>query len=68
MHSPKASRRLIKWAIGLGEFDIKYKARKTIKVEALADFVVEYTISNQEVGGQEDIYKSSPEIRAGREK
>ena len=27
MHSPKGSGRLIKWAIELGEFDIKYKAR-----------------------------------------
>ena len=26
MHNPKSSGRLIKWAIELGEFDIKYKA------------------------------------------
>ena len=25
MHSPKANIRLIKWAIELGEFDIKYR-------------------------------------------
>ena len=54
IHSPKASGRLIKWAIELGEFDIKYKPRTVIKAQALADFVVECTIPNQEVRGQED--------------
>ncbi|XP_074373822.1 uncharacterized protein LOC141714189 [Apium graveolens] len=54
-HSPKASGRLIKWAIELGEFDIKYKPRTAIKAQALADFVVECTINDQEVGGQEII-------------
>ena len=32
-----------------------------IKAQALADFVVECTIVNQEVGGQEDIDKQAPE-------
>ena len=54
IHSPKASGRLIKWAIELGEFDIRYKPRTAIKAQALADFLVECTISNQEVGGQGD--------------
>ena len=58
IHSPRASGRLIKWAIELGEFDIKYKPRLAIKAQALADFVVECTIDNQEVGGQEDIDKA----------
>ena len=61
MHNPKASGRLVKWAIELGKFDIKYKPRTTIKAHALADVVIECTISNQEVGGgggwQEDIDK-----------
>nr|XP_017227468.1 PREDICTED: uncharacterized protein LOC108203223 [Daucus carota subsp. sativus] len=39
IHSPKASGRLIKWAI---------------KAQALADFLVECTINNEGVGGQED--------------
>ena len=51
MHNPKANERLVKWAIDLGEFDIKYKPRTTIKAETLADFMVECTIANQEVGG-----------------
>ena len=31
MHNPKSSGRLIKWAIELGEFDIKYRLRTAIK-------------------------------------
>ncbi|XP_074359789.1 uncharacterized protein LOC141699884 [Apium graveolens] len=53
LHSPNACGRLIKWEIELGEFDIKYNPRTAIKAQALADFVVECTINDQEVGGQE---------------
>ncbi|XP_074377060.1 uncharacterized protein LOC141718580 [Apium graveolens] len=53
LHSPKASGRLIKWAIEFGKFDIKYKPRTAIKAQALAYFMVKRTISDQEVGGQE---------------
>ncbi|XP_074336759.1 uncharacterized protein LOC141673930 [Apium graveolens] len=49
--NPKASGRLIKWVIELGEFDIKYKPRIRIKAQTLVDFVVECIIDNQEVGG-----------------
>ena len=58
IHSPRASGRLIKWAIKLGEFDIKYKPRLAVKAQALADFLVECTIDNQEVEGKEDIDKA----------
>ncbi|XP_074377979.1 uncharacterized protein LOC141719494 [Apium graveolens] len=54
IHIPKASGRLIKWAIKLEIFDIKCKPRTAIKARALVDFMVECTIANQEVGGQED--------------
>ncbi|XP_074327022.1 uncharacterized protein LOC141664963 [Apium graveolens] len=54
IHVPKSSERLINWAIELGEFDIKYKLQTAIKAQALADFVIECTIPNQEVGGHED--------------
>ena len=52
MHIPKASERLIKWAIELGEFDIKYRPRTAIKAQEIADFVVECTIANQQVREQ----------------
>ncbi|XP_074364623.1 uncharacterized protein LOC141705630 [Apium graveolens] len=40
IHSSKVSGRLIKWAIELEEFDIKYKPRTSIIAQT--DFVVEY--------------------------
>ena len=65
IHSPKASGRLIKWAIELGEFDIKYKPRTTIKAQELADFMLKCTIPNQEVGGQEDTTPQDKEVDKG---
>ncbi|XP_063949979.1 uncharacterized protein LOC135152800 [Daucus carota subsp. sativus] len=52
MHSLKASGRSIKWAVELGEFEIRYKPRVAIKAQALADFLVECTIDNKEVNGE----------------
>ncbi|XP_074352110.1 uncharacterized protein LOC141691272 [Apium graveolens] len=67
LHSPKASGRLIKWAIELGEFDIKYKSRTAIKHHALTDFVVECTINDQEVGGQKIVTPEGGEKEKGKE-
>lgn len=40
----------MKWSIELGEFDITYKGRTTIKSQALANFLVEikYSIKSQD--------------------
>lgn len=38
-----ASKRLLKWAVELREFDITFKAKTRVKGQALADFVVEFT-------------------------
>ena len=43
LHKPKTSGRLIKWAIELSEFDIKYKSRTVVKGQILADFIMEFT-------------------------
>ena len=43
LHNPETSRRQMKWAIELSEFDIKYKPKTTIKGQVLADFVMEFT-------------------------
>ena len=43
LHKPETSRRLMKWAIELSEFDIRYKPKTTIKGQILADFVMEFT-------------------------
>nr|XP_017227794.1 PREDICTED: uncharacterized protein LOC108203390 [Daucus carota subsp. sativus] len=61
MHSPKASGRLIKWAVELGEFEIRYKPWVAIKAQALADFLVECTIDHKEVEGQERLVLRSPD-------
>ncbi|KAK3007276.1 hypothetical protein RJ639_015824 [Escallonia herrerae] len=42
--SPEASGRLLNWLVELGEFDIQYKPRTTIKAQALADFIVKCTL------------------------
>ena len=45
LHKPKTSRRLIKWAIELSEFDIRYKPKIAIKWQILADFIMEFTLA-----------------------
>ncbi|KAL0355389.1 UNVERIFIED_CONTAM: Ribonuclease HI [Sesamum radiatum] len=42
MTRPDASGRLGKWAVELGEYDVEYQSRTTVKAQALADFVVEF--------------------------
>ena len=43
LHKPETSGRLIKWAIELSEFDIRYKPRTMIKGQILVDFIMEFT-------------------------
>ncbi|XP_024162229.1 uncharacterized protein LOC112169436 [Rosa chinensis] len=46
LQKPEVSGKLIKWAIELGEFDIKYQPRTAIKGQAAADFISESIPSN----------------------
>lgn len=41
LYKPDTSRRLINWAVELGEFDIEYLPRTAIKRQALANFLAE---------------------------
>ena len=43
LHKPETSGRLMKWALQLSEFDNRYKLKKAIKGQVLADFVMEFT-------------------------
>ena len=43
LHKPETSGRMIKWAIELSEFDIRYKPRIAVKGQILADFIMEST-------------------------
>ena len=46
LHKLETSGRLIKWAIELSEFDIRYKPRIAVKGQVLVDFIMEFTPSN----------------------
>ena len=43
LHKPETSGRLMKWALELNEFDIRYKPKIAVKGQVLADFVMEFT-------------------------
>ncbi|XP_074371492.1 uncharacterized protein LOC141712443 [Apium graveolens] len=42
LHKPESSGRMLKWAVELGQFDLEYVPRTTIKGQALADFLLEF--------------------------
>ena len=46
----EVTRRLTKWAIELGEFDIKFMPRIAIKGQDIADFVAEFTYPTKALG------------------
>uniref|UniRef100_A0A2N9I8K3 Uncharacterized protein n=1 Tax=Fagus sylvatica TaxID=28930 RepID=A0A2N9I8K3_FAGSY len=48
MNKPDAAGRLIQWAVELSEFDIEYRPRQAIKAQALADFIAEFTVTEDE--------------------
>ena len=45
MSSPEAVRRMALWAIELRESDVQYRSRTAIKGQIVADFIAEYTQS-----------------------
>ena len=63
LHKPEVSGRLMKWAIELSEFDIRYKPKTTIKGQVLADFIMEFTLAeptqNAQVTNDLPIWKLS---------
>ena len=42
LHKPETSGRLMKWAIELSEFDIRYKPKTAIKGQVLTNFILEF--------------------------
>ena len=48
MSKPEASRRMVQWAIELSQFDIEYHPRTAIKAQALADFIAEFTLPDED--------------------
>ena len=45
MSSPEAARRMALWVIKLSEFDVQYRSRTAVKGQIVADFIAEYTQS-----------------------
>ncbi|XP_075636896.1 uncharacterized protein LOC142609164 [Castanea sativa] len=41
--------RLIRWAVELSDFDVRYQPRSAIKAQALANFIAEFTPSQDEL-------------------
>ena len=44
MNKPEAAGRMVQWTIKLSQFDIEYHPKTAIKAQALADFIAEFTI------------------------
>ena len=45
MSSPDAARRMALWAIELNKFDVQYRPQTAVKGQIVADFIAEYTQS-----------------------
>ena len=48
MNKPEAAGRVVQWAIELSQFDIEYLPRMAIKAQALADFIAEFTLLDED--------------------
>ena len=48
MNKPEAAGRMVQWAIELSQFDIEYHPRTAIKAQALADFIAEFTLLDED--------------------
>ena len=56
LHNKEASGRIIKWAVEHSTYSIEFRSRPTIKSQALADFIAEWTKI------QEPIAATCPEL------
>ena len=48
MNKPEAAGRMVQWVIELSQFDIEYHPKTVIKAQALADFIVEFTLPDED--------------------
>ena len=49
MSRPDAVGRMVQWAMELSQIDIDYRPKTTIKAQTLADFVAEFTMTDQDL-------------------
>ncbi|GAA0161070.1 hypothetical protein LIER_17474 [Lithospermum erythrorhizon] len=52
LENPSRSGWILKWAIELNEFDLRYRLRTSIKAQAIADFMVECTHGPEEAASE----------------
>ena len=55
MNKPEAAGRMVQWAIELSQFDVEYRPWTTIKAQALANFIAEFT-TPEDANSQEDLW------------
>ena len=48
MNIPEAIGRMVQWAIELSQFDIEYHPRIAIKAQALANFIAEFILLDED--------------------
>ena len=48
MNKPEAAGRMVQWAIELSQFDIEYHQKTAIRAQALANFIAEFTLPNED--------------------
>ena len=49
MSRPDAVGRMVQWAMELSQIDIDYRPKTTIKAQTLADFIAEFTMTDQDL-------------------
>ncbi|XP_050290030.1 uncharacterized protein LOC126728209 [Quercus robur] len=57
MNSPEAAGRMALWAIELSEFDIQYRPWTAMKGQAVADFVAEFTLGEDQLAEVKEQWK-----------
>ena len=48
LHNPNATGRIVEWALELSSFGLKFESTSTIKSQALAEFIAEWTSTPDE--------------------
>ncbi|XP_074326975.1 uncharacterized protein LOC141664914 [Apium graveolens] len=67
MHKPESSGRMLKWTVELGQFEVDYKPRTTIKGQALTDFVLEFPPHQEVEPGALVVIPSTEEVGLERQ-
>ncbi|XP_019184571.1 PREDICTED: uncharacterized protein LOC109179516 [Ipomoea nil] len=71
LRNPVSSGRMVKWAVELSQYNLEYRPRTAIKGKALADFIVECTISErqerqtEEGAGEWEMYTDGASSKKG---